>query len=75
MYYMVIDFFLITNDFVIYVTKMSHKENWGRFNIYWVPGCVMINLNRIISLKHYKTKMQVLFLALFLNRKTENQRN
>lgn len=27
MYYMVIDFFLITNDFVIYVTKMSHKEN------------------------------------------------
>lgn len=34
-----------------------------------MPGCVMINLNRIISLKYYKTKMQVLFLALFLNRK------
>lgn len=26
-YYMVIDFFKIINDFVIYVTKMSHKEN------------------------------------------------
>ena len=27
MYYMVIDFLKIINDFVIYVTKMSHKEN------------------------------------------------
>ena len=35
----------------------------------------MINLNKIISKKYYKTKMQVLFLALFLNRKTKNQRN